>query len=239
MQMAVTEPDLRSIRGLSAPPSLQEMAYAALREAILNHELKAGERLVEAELAEKLEVSRSPIREALRRLQQDGLVKVRPREGVYVASITADEVDDVFRIRAALEATAACLAAERATDEQLTEMDDMVANMEHAVGTGDMDQAIAYSDGFHRAITLAATSPRLAHMFDQIYTQVFHFRNITLRTPGRGIHAAVDHVRLMSALRERDSSAARIIMERHIDEARLTLLAVLKGADDEVGSKWA
>lgn len=228
-----------SIRVLSAHPSLQELAYEALRGAIVSQELKPGERLVESELAERLAISRSPIREALRRLQQDGLVKVRPREGVYVSSVTADEVDDVFRVRAALEATAATLAAERATDEQLAEMQTMVQNMEAAVERGAMDEAISYSDAFHRAITLAASSPRLAHMFDQIYTQVFHFRSMTLRMRGRGVSAAHDHIQLMEVLLKRDSQQAGPIMERHINDARLTLLSFLESADGEQQSIWA
>jgi DNA-binding GntR family transcriptional regulator len=237
--VAATDGELRWIRGLSAPPSLQEFAYAALRQAIVSHELTAGQRLVEAELAEKLGISRSPVREALRRLQQDGLVQLRPREGVYVSSVTVDEVDDVFRIRAALESTAAALAAERATEDQLSEMEALVASMNEAVQSGDPDSAIAYSDAFHRAITLAARVPRLAYMFDQIYTHVFHFRSITLRTPGRAYDAAEDHIQLMEALRRRDPEEARTIMERHIDDARVTLLQILETAEEETDSKWA
>ena len=227
-----------AIEDISLHPSLQELAYRALRDAIVRHELQPGARLLESELAQQLSISRSPIREALRRLQQDGLVNVRPREGVYVASITPEEADDIFRVRGALEETAARLAAERATEEEIAKMEEMAASMGSAVASGGYDEAIEAADEFHRAITAAARSPRLAHLVSQIYTHVSRFRNITIRAEGRGIDAATGHLELVEAIRSRNPDKSGAMMHRHIDEARLILLDLLQSGRFPTEDEW-
>src|SRR6266568_1907115 len=107
---------------LTDQQSLQERTYVALRAALLDGEYLPGERIYEAAIAQALGVSRNPVREAVRRLQQDGLLDVRPHYGIYVATIPPEEIEDIYRIRGALEATAAALAAERMSDEDIEDL---------------------------------------------------------------------------------------------------------------------
>lgn len=231
----IAGPEGAALQKLTDHPSLQERAYEALRDAILRKEFEPGQRLLEVELAELLGISRSPVREAVRRLQQDGLIETRPRAGIFVVSITRQEIDDVFRIRAALEGTAAALAAQRGTEHEFESMEGMLAEMETAVTRGDSEKAIEESDRFHRAIHAAARSPRLFSLLDQIYSQVMHFRSLTLRVPGRGPQAARGHAQIVEALRARDTGVAENLMRGHIDEARLSLLRLLNAEQTPAG----
>jgi DNA-binding GntR family transcriptional regulator len=208
--------------------SLQERTYQSLRSALLDGDYLPGERIYEAAVAQALGVSRNPVREAVRRLQQDGLLDVRPHYGIYVATIPADEIEDVYRIRAALEATAAALAAERMTDEEIRELAAILEEQEAAAGRAEAlprePVSVVQADRFHHAIHVGARSPRLLVLLEQIYAQVTHFRNLTLRVPGRAAVSAAGHARIFGAIQGRDADAADQTMRNHIDDARQALV---------------
>jgi DNA-binding GntR family transcriptional regulator len=208
--------------------SLQERTYQSLRSALLEGEYLPGERIYEAMLAQALGVSRNPVREAIRRLQQDGLLDVRPHYGIYVAEIPADEIEDVYRIRGALEATAAGLAAERMTDEEVAELGRILAEQQAAAARSDGPPreavSAAQADRFHHAIHVGARSPRLLTLLEQIYAQVTHFRNLTLRLPGRAKVSAEGHAAIYEAIAARNQHGAEERMRDHIDDARQALV---------------
>ncbi|HEU4572235.1 MAG TPA: GntR family transcriptional regulator [Candidatus Limnocylindrales bacterium] len=208
--------------------SLQERTYQALRSALLEGEYLPGDRIYEAALAQALGVSRNPVREAVRRLQQDGLLEVRPHYGIYVAEIPADEIEDVYRIRAALEATAAGLAAERMTDEEIADLGRILEEQKAAAQRSEPlpREAVsaAQADSFHHAIHVGARSPRLLTLLEQIYAQVTHFRNLTLRVPGRAAVSAAGHAGIYDAIVRRDAPEADRRMRDHIDDARQALV---------------
>jgi DNA-binding GntR family transcriptional regulator len=212
--------------------SLQERTYQALRTALLDGKFAVGERIFEAEVAQMLGVSRVPVREAVRRLQQDGLLEVRPRSGIYVASVSLEEADDIYRIRAALEGAAAGLAAERITGGELEELGRLLKREEEESRKArhhsrSQSRVVARADEFHRAVHAYARSPRLYELLELIYAQVMHFRNITLSMPGRAEAAIHGHHDLYEALKRHDSAEAERLMREHIDSARRLLLAHL------------
>jgi DNA-binding GntR family transcriptional regulator len=212
--------------------SLQERTYQALRSALLDGKFAIGERIFEAEVAQMLGVSRVPVREAVRRLQQDGLLEVRPRSGIYVASVSQDEADDIYRIRAALEGAAAGLAAERISDSELEALGRVLKRQEAASrkashNSGSQSRVVARADEFHRAVHGYARSPRLYELLELIYAQVMHFRSITLSVPGRAEAATHGHEELYDALKRHDSAEAERLMRGHIDSARRLLLSRL------------
>jgi DNA-binding GntR family transcriptional regulator len=211
--------------------SLQERTYQSLRGALLDGEYLPGERIYEAAVAQALGVSRNPVREAVRRLQQDGLLEVRPHYGIYVTSIPPDEIDDVYRIRGALEGTAASLAAERMSDAEIAELRTILEEQQEAALHADAlprePVASVQADRFHHAIHLGARSPRLLALLEQIYAQVTHFRNLTLRMPGRAAVSAAGHAEVFAAIQERDAQESGRMMRRHIDDARRALIRQL------------
>jgi DNA-binding GntR family transcriptional regulator len=212
---------------LTDQQSLQERTYHALRGALLDGAYLPGERIYEGTVAKALGVSRNPVREAVRRLQQDGLLQVRPHYGIYVTEIPADEIEDIYRIRAALEATAAALAVERMTDEEIGELGRVFVEQEQAAKLAAAAPREAVSavqaDHFHHVIHEGARSPRLSTLLEQIYAQVTHFRKLTLRAPGRASVSAAGHAEILDAIRRRDVDGAADRMRAHIDGARFAL----------------
>jgi DNA-binding GntR family transcriptional regulator len=216
---------------LSDQPSLQERTYQALRTAIIDGRYLPGDRIYEAIVAKALAVSRNPVREAVRRLQQDGLVVVRPHNGTFVASIPPGEVEDVYTIRGALEAVAAAFAAERMTDEEISALAQIVSEQRRearsASGPSSEPVSATQADRFHHSIHVGARSPRLLILLEQIYAQVTHFRNLTLRVAGRAGASADGHASIFEAIRTRDAKAAEERMRDHIADARSVLTGQL------------
>jgi DNA-binding GntR family transcriptional regulator len=208
--------------------SLQERTYQSMRLAILEGRYVPGERIYEAEVAQALGVSRNPVREAVRRLQQDGLLDVRAHYGIYVTRIPAEEIDDIYRIRAALEGTAAGFAAVRMTDRDVAELEAIVAEQQKAVAAAEAlpraPVSVVQADHFHHAIHVGANSPRLLTMLEQLYAQVTHFRNLTLRLPGRAAVSAAGHAEILRSIQARDADGAETLMRAHIDDARHALV---------------
>jgi DNA-binding GntR family transcriptional regulator len=168
------------------------------------------------------------VREAIRRLQQDGLVEIRPRTGVFVASAPdAGEVDALFRVRGALEGVAAFLASERATPEELATLESLAKRGQEAADADDAQAVVEIAAGFHETIHAAAKSQRLLALLHQIYGQVLHLRSQTLRMPGRAGHAMREHADLLQQLTGGDPSAAEQAMRNHVDRARRALMAAM------------
>jgi DNA-binding GntR family transcriptional regulator len=212
---------------LTDQQSLQERTYHALRAALLEGVYMPGERIYEGLVAKEIGVSRNPVREAIRRLQQDGLVQVRPHYGIYVAEIPPHEIEDVYRIRGALEGIAAAMAAERMADDDVKQLGEILAEQQEAARSATAlprePVSVVQADRFHHAIHVGARSPRLLAMLEQIYAQVTHFRNLTLRAPGRATVSAAGHAEIFEAIRDRDATEAARRMRAHIDDARHAL----------------
>jgi DNA-binding GntR family transcriptional regulator len=207
--------------------SLQERTYQAMRSALLDGEYMPGDRIYEATIAQALGVSRNPVREAVRRLQQDGLLEVRPHYGIYVTNIPTEEIEDIYRIRGALEATAAGLATSRMSDAEIDELEEIYGEQVNAANNASPlprePVSVVQADRFHHAIHVGAQSPRLLALLEQIYAQVTHFRNLTLRVPGRASVSAAGHRAILEAIRSRDVGGAEHEMRAHIDDARQAL----------------
>jgi DNA-binding GntR family transcriptional regulator len=207
--------------------SLAGEAYQRLREAILRGECRPNQRLVEAELAEWLQVSRTPLREGLARLAAEGLVMSR-RRGWVVREHTPDEIREIYEVRAALEGMAAFLASERASDEQLARIVEV-----HEVGDDDLVRAprarlVEVNDAFHEAIVEGVGNERLRHLIRQNREFFFNYRIAELYTEDEARASLDGHADVVSALRDRDSERAELAMRRHILEARDVTLSKVR-----------
>jgi DNA-binding GntR family transcriptional regulator len=203
---------------------LQERAYRTLRAAIVEGKLAVGERIYESKLAEQLGISRNPVRESIRRLQQDGLLDVKPRGGIFVASISVEEADDLYRVRGALEAVAARLAAERITPDEL----DHLGRLVHEPHDHDVESSVSEADRFHRAVHEYAHSPQLLEPLKLLYERVLHYRSVTLALPGRTNVAEAEHLEIYQAITRHDGARAEKVMREHIEGARISLMRHLE-----------
>ncbi|MBR4707065.1 MAG: GntR family transcriptional regulator, partial [Pseudobutyrivibrio sp.] len=155
---------------------LRDVVFNTLREAILKGELKPGERLMEMHLATKLGVSRTPIREAIRMLEHEGLAVTIPRKGAQVAKMTEKDLQDVLEVRDALDALAVVCACERMTDAQFVELKEAMKAFEDATRTDDVRKIVEADEAFHDVIYAAAANPKLENIINSAREQMYRYR---------------------------------------------------------------
>ncbi|MGC9349750.1 MAG: GntR family transcriptional regulator, partial [Anaerolineae bacterium] len=166
--------------------SISRSVYVALRKAIFNGEYRAGDRIVEAEIARQLEISRAPIREALHRLRQAGLVEHRPRRGWFVVELTPDDMQDLYHVRAFVEGLAARRVAAQASSELLDELASLFERMLAAAERENADEVVTTDVEFHRCIVEGGGSSQLHRMWRQLHPHdwtamsVIKLPNVTL-----------------------------------------------------------
>ncbi|MGD0470689.1 MAG: GntR family transcriptional regulator [Terriglobales bacterium] len=206
-------------------PTRSDDVYERLREAILTGRARPNERLIEAELADRLQVSRTPIRESLQRLAAEGLVVSR-RRGWVVLEHTSVEIREIYEARAALEGYCARLAAQRATDAQLKE----IASLHHPKRNlkSSRQHLVEINDGFHDAILAAAQNERLADMIRRNRSYYFTFRIAQLYSDEEADASIAGHQAIARALLQRDANRAERAMRAHIDLALAVILAKLR-----------
>ncbi|WP_158296460.1 GntR family transcriptional regulator [Nocardioides albidus] len=194
--------------------SLREVVSDELRDRIVERRLAPGERLVERDLADALDVSRIVVREAIQQLAAEGLVTIMPRRGAQVAPLDAESALNLFEVRISLESLAAGAAAERRTDADLARFDDLVERARAATEAGDAKLAAHLNVEFHQAVVDAARNPLLASIFRSLSGRALQLFRIGQDLDAHGLHH--EHVGLMTAIRERDVELARELMRRHV-----------------------
>lgn len=215
---------------LDAYKPLRELVFESLREAIIQGRLHPGERLMEIQLAEELGVSRTPVREAIRKLELEGLVLMIPRKGAYVSQISMKDIADVFEIRRALEGLAARLAAERATDEEVERLELALIQISEVAETDDLDGAVALDTDFHEELMRASHNPRLSQMVSNLREQIQRFRLTSLSHPGRVKLAVEEHRKVVDAIASHDAELAQNLAYEHIENAENSLMEVISEA---------
>ena len=207
---------------------LRELVLEAIREAIINGTLKPRERLMEIQLAEELGVSRTPIREAFRKLEMEGFVVMVPRKGAYVADLSFKDIADVFEIRSALEGLAASLAAQRITDEELDELERCLVEKADAITTNNIEKLVLVDTKFHETIYKASRNERLTNIINNLREQIQRFRATTLAYPGRMQESLDEHRAIVEALQARDAKQAQQLAGEHIENAEISMIESVK-----------
>lgn len=208
-------------------PSLQERVYKQLREAIVSGSLTPGQRLVETSLAGQLGVSRSPVREAIRRLEQDGLVVFTPRRGVSVGKPSMADVEDVYTIRGVLEALAARLAARHRTARQLEQMRRLLDRMNRCVVTSDTAGMALADEEFHRLVVEAAGNQKLEDIVATLLDTIRRVRLTVLAVPNWSATALENHLGILAGLEAQDEDRVAELVSSHIERAKQRMLALL------------
>ena len=195
---------------------LRDVVFNTLREAILKGDLKPGERLMELQLASKLGVSRTPIREAIRMLEQEGLAVTMPRKGAEVAKMTLKDMEDVLEIREALDELAVRIACEKITDEQLKRLMDAKDLFETSTRTGDVKKIAEADVSFHDVIYEATGNPKLETLLNNLREQVYRYRVEYIKDPMNYPVLIREHEAILLALKERNVKKAEIAMHEHV-----------------------
>jgi DNA-binding GntR family transcriptional regulator len=203
---------------------LSQETYRQLRDAIVRGEIRPNERLVETELAERLQMSRTPVREGLQRLASEGLIVSR-RRGWVVREHSAAEIREIYEARTALEGYAARLAAERGSDAQIAEIRKLHDEGDEDISPSAREHLVDVNDAFHESIAAAAGNETLTEMIRRSRKHFFNYRVAELYTEQEAASSVAGHGEIVDALVRRDGAAAEDAMRRHVAEALVSTLA--------------
>lgn len=201
--------------------SASTRAYEIIKSAIIAGTFAPGDRLVEAELTTLCQVSRTPVREALRRLASEGFAVFSPNQGAHVAEMGSAELEDLYELRALIEGYAAARAATRLSEEQIEEMEALALQIEASIEeAGAIASTVAPANSrFHRIILEAAESPRLLTLASVVVEAPLALRTIERYSPEQRARSVQHHRELIAAFRARDPQWARSVMTSHIKAA--------------------
>ena len=203
---------------------LREVVCETLRDAIRKGTLKPGERLMEIQLAEELGVSRTPVREAIRKLELEGYVIMMPRRGTYVANLSIRDVNEVVEIRTSLDSLASGLAAERITDEELERLQRLLVAIGGYIEANDMEKIVETDTEFHDLLYQASRNSRLVGIIFNLREQLTRFRSTSMAFPGRLKATLEEHRRIVDAIAQGDVAEAQAAAEYHMEKSEQTLL---------------
>ncbi|MCT4566187.1 MAG: GntR family transcriptional regulator [Maledivibacter sp.] len=196
---------------------LREIVFEYLRNSILSGELEPGERLMELQLAQQLGVSRTPIREAIRKLELEGFVEMLPRKGAYVADVSIKDILDVLEVRMFLEGLATNLAAERMTDEEIEELKVILQKFEDEIETMEKQEMIKLDNKFHDTIIKGSRNNKLMQIVQGLQEQFQRFRVIYFNEYSEHQDLIKYHRAIVKAIADRDSKKAQEYAQTHVE----------------------
>ena len=207
---------------------LRDVVFNTLRQAILTGELKPGERLMEIHLANKLGVSRTPIREAIRKLELEGLVTMIPRRGAEVAQITEKSMNDVLEVRRALDALCAELACERITEEETEQLHRACEAFETAVKTKDIKKIARADVQLHDIIVQATGNQRLVQLINNLSEQMYRYRFEYIKDTSQHQRLVEEHRIIYESIVKKDRETASQAARVHIDNQKKAIIAQIR-----------
>lgn len=206
---------------------LRDVVFENIRGAIMEGVLKPGERLMEIQLAEQLGVSRTPVREAIRKLELEGLVVMMPRKGAYVADMSKKDLIDVLEVRLGLEGLAAFYAAERISKEQIKTLEEISLDLSKYVEANDLENILKMDEQFHMLIFDASGNARLKNMIISVWETVYRFRIKYMSDYNSAVNIVDEHRKLIEALKKGKADLAEKLAREHIEKAEQFMIEQL------------
>lgn len=211
---------------------LRDVVFNTLRQAILTGELKPGERLMEIHLANRLGVSRTPIREAIRKLELEGLVTMIPRRGAEVAQITEKSMSDVLEVRRAVDALCVELACDRITEEELEALKAACDAFERAVRTKDLKEIAKADVKLHDIIVQATGNKRLVQLVNNLSEQMYRYRFEYIKDFTRHEKLVDEHRIIYESIVKKDKETACEAAKMHIDNQKNTIIMQIRNEQE-------
>ena len=207
---------------------LRDVVFNTLRQAILKGEMEPGERLMEIQLADRLGVSRTPIREAIRKLELEGLVLMIPRKGAEVAKISEKSLRDVLEIRRALDALAIELCIERMSEEDIQSLTDAQEVFRQSVENSEPMTIAENDEHFHDVIYNSTNNQRLVQMLNNLREQMYRYRLEYIKDADKRQILVLEHDQILKAIKERNVAEAKIAIRAHVDNQVITVSKNIK-----------
>ncbi|MHB1652997.1 MAG: GntR family transcriptional regulator [Desulfitobacteriaceae bacterium] len=203
---------------------IRDSVFSILRNAILDGKLDPGQRLVERDIAEQLGISRTPVREAIRKLELERLVTHIPRKGVVVSGFTKADVVEILVIRTALEELICGIAATKIRPREVERLESIAKQISEEHGKGNIKKSNQLNDRFHEIVYRAAESPRLYDFLNTLREYISKFTQVAYTKPGRPEEAWAEHDEIIEALRRHDRSGAEVAAKRHVEKSSKAFL---------------
>ncbi len=208
--------------------SLEDLVYARLEEDILTGAYTRGEALTELSISSKFEISRTPVRAAIRRLAEEGLVTLYPNKAAVVTGIDKDDIIDIYKIRMRLDGLAAAMAAEKMSDEDIARLRESVELSEFYSKKHDTEHQKELDTAFHEIIYSASGSRMLKNILSELHKKAKLYRKLSLGTSGRAERSMEEHREILEAIEEKDAKSAEKLTQKHVQKA---LAGILKGIE--------
>jgi len=207
---------LKGIKPVGRPRFMGDTAYDILKEAIIKGTLAQGQKLIETQLSTQMNVSRVPVREAMKKLEQDGLVEKTDKRGFVVKIISKEEIDETFGIRAILESYAALLATERVDDGLIRKLDESIETYKQVLTTGDTEKLMQLNTQFHEMIYKASGSQKLYGLINNFRDFIYRYRRMLLNSLDFAMLSLRDHEEMVMAMRKKDKERVEHLVKKHI-----------------------
>jgi DNA-binding GntR family transcriptional regulator len=208
--------DVGPLQAFQERKSLGEHVFESLKQSIIQGKITAGEWLVESHIAETLGISRTPVREAIHKLEREGLIERQPRGGFTVLGLNRNDIEETFGIRSVLEGYAARLAAEKHKKEELAPLEKKIEEFQNALERKKMDVLPVINTEFHDMLYALSKSPKLVHMINGLQDQIYRYRELILKEKKFAVTSNRDHIQLLKLIRKRDAEGAVQLVRDHI-----------------------
>jgi DNA-binding GntR family transcriptional regulator len=210
---------------------LNQIVFERLHLEILRNKLKPGDFLRQEEITERLGVSRTPVREAIQRLQAEGLVTFVPRKGAVVSTIPQKRIEEIYDIRGRLEAFAAGLAVDHLTEEQAARLKKLVQEMEKLDAASDLEKVLEKNREFHYIIYSAAGNEMLVEMIEQLWKHIQRLRSFYLLTPNGYKESTAEHRLILEAILAKDREKVEEWVRLHCEHSKQSLIRDTSNSD--------
>ena len=221
-------PDLGSLSAIPERKPLGHYVFENLKQAIVRGNFSPGNRLVESRIAEAMGISRTPVREAIHKLEREGLIKKLPQGGFYVLNLSREEVEETFGIRSVLESYAARLAAIKHQKEELEPLEEKIEEFQYFLNRGEMGALLQINTEFHALLYAMSRSPRLIKMINDLQDQIYRFRRIILKMEMMAKTSNEDHRQMLRAMKKRDADRVESLVRQHILRGQKIVLKELE-----------
>ena len=220
--------DFESLSAIPERKPLGHYVFENLKQAIVRGDFSPGNRLVESRIAEAMGISRTPVREAIHKLEREGLIKKLPQGGFYVLNLSREEIEETFGIRSVLESYAARLAAIKHQKEELEPLEEKIEAFQYFLNRGEMEALLKINTEFHGLLYAMSRSPKLVKMINDLQDQIYRFRRIILKIETMAKTSNDDHRQMLSAMKMRDADRVETLVRQHILRGQKIVLKELE-----------
>lgn len=207
--------------------SMREKVYDTLKQMIIDGVIKPGERIIETEYSNKFQISRTPIREAIRMLELEGLVESQTTGGVIVKTLTREEISEIYKIRIALESLIIEEIIKKINNQDIKKLEKVLKNTKKAFEVKDIEKVFSLFTEFNQILYDIASLPKVTGMINNINLYLKRFRKLSIDNPSRKEEAFEDHVQILEAIKNKELSTAISINRMHLEKSTNFILSKL------------